>query len=114
MTPSATSSSTAAKALKVGPDDGDDFGPVINERQIANMLAARGGAGAKAAQVLTGGERLTDPAHAKGFYLAPTVIEDAGADADISRTSCSARSRASIASAASTGRSRSPTIRPTD
>ena len=31
---------TAAKALKVGPNDGDDFGPVINERQIATMLAA--------------------------------------------------------------------------
>ena len=31
---------TAAKALKVGPTDDDDFGPVINERQIATMLAA--------------------------------------------------------------------------
>ena len=42
----------AAKALKVGPNDGDDFGPVINERQLATMLAAvdkrqgRGRAGA--------------------------------------------------------------------
>ena len=40
---------------------------------------------AKARGCLTGGERLTDPAHAKGFYLAPTVIENAAPDADISR-----------------------------
>jgi acyl-CoA reductase-like NAD-dependent aldehyde dehydrogenase len=75
----------AAKALKVGPNDGDDFGPVINERQIATMLAAIDKAKTEGARVLTGGERLTDPAHAKGFYLAPTVIENASPKADISR-----------------------------
>ena len=76
---------TAAKALKLGPNDGDDFGPVINERQIATMLAAIDKAKGEGAQVLTGGERLTDPAHAKGFYLAPTVIENAAPGADISQ-----------------------------
>ena len=75
----------AGKALKVGPNDGDDFGPVINERQITAMLAAIDKAKKEGARVLTGGERLTDPAHAKGFYLAPTVIENASPEADISR-----------------------------
>jgi aldehyde dehydrogenase (NAD+) len=75
----------AAKALKVGPNDGEDFGPVINERQIATMLAAIDKSKKEGARVLTGGERLTDPAHAKGFYLAPTVIENASPEADISR-----------------------------
>jgi aldehyde dehydrogenase (NAD+) len=75
----------ATKTLKVGPNDGDDFGPVINERQITTMLAAIDKAKKEGARVLTGGERLTDPAHAKGFYLAPTVIENASPDADISR-----------------------------
>ncbi len=37
------------------------------------------------ATVLTGGERLTDPAHRDGFYLAPTLLE-ASADAEISGT----------------------------
>jgi aldehyde dehydrogenase (NAD+) len=32
-----------------------------------------------------GGERLGDPAHAAGFYLAPTIIENVGADQEISR-----------------------------
>ncbi len=75
----------AAKALKVGPNDGDDFGPVINERQITTMLAAIDKAKKEGARVLTGGERLMDAAHAKGFYLAPTIIENASPDADISR-----------------------------
>jgi alpha-ketoglutaric semialdehyde dehydrogenase len=75
----------AAKALKVGPNDDDDFGPVINERQITTMLAAIDKAKKEGARVLTGGERLIDAGHAKGFYLAPTVIENASPDADISR-----------------------------
>lgn len=75
----------AAKALKVGPTDSDDFGPVINERQLATMLAAIEKAVGEGARVLVGGQRLTDPGHAKGCYLAATVIENASPDADISR-----------------------------
>lgn len=72
------------KTLKLGPSDDDDFGPVINERQLTNILSSIGRAKEKGAAVLTGGERLTDAAHAKGFYLAPTVIEDAGPEAELS------------------------------
>ncbi|HWM32458.1 MAG TPA: aldehyde dehydrogenase family protein [Methyloceanibacter sp.] len=75
----------ATKALKVGPTDEDDFGPVINERQLTAMLAAIERATKEGARVLVGGQRLTDPEHAKGFYLAPTLIENAAPDADISR-----------------------------
>jgi acyl-CoA reductase-like NAD-dependent aldehyde dehydrogenase len=60
-----------ARAQNVGPDDEDDFGPVINERQLANMLAAVERARAAGATVLAGGERIGDA----GFYLAPTVVE---------------------------------------
>lgn len=75
----------AAKALKVGPTDNDDFGPVINERQLSTMLAAIERAAGEGARVLVGGQRLTDPARAQGYYIAPTLIENANADADISR-----------------------------
>jgi len=61
--------------LKVGPGDDDDFGPIINERQLTNMLSAVERAREKGAVVLIGGQRLTDPAHADGFYMAPTLIE---------------------------------------
>jgi aldehyde dehydrogenase (NAD+) len=66
------------KTLKVGPGNEHDFGPVINERQLNNMLKALEEAKAAGTRVLTGGERLTGPEHAGGFYLAPTLLEGAG------------------------------------
>jgi acyl-CoA reductase-like NAD-dependent aldehyde dehydrogenase len=74
------------RKMKVGPSDDDDFGPVINAHQLDTMLAAIERARSNGASVLIGGERLTDPAHAKGCYLAPTVIESAGPTDDISMT----------------------------
>jgi acyl-CoA reductase-like NAD-dependent aldehyde dehydrogenase len=75
----------AAKKLRVGPDDGDDFGPVINEEQLQCMLTAVERARSAGARVLTGGTRLTDAEHAKGFYMAPTLIENVGSEDEISR-----------------------------
>ena len=74
-----------ARALKLGPTDSDDYGPVINQRQLDNILACLEAAKRDGAKILTGGERLTDPAHGSGFYLAPTLLE-ASADAAISST----------------------------
>jgi aldehyde dehydrogenase (NAD+) len=74
------------RALKVGPGDDDDFGPVINETQLHNMLTAVKNARAEGVSVLVGGERLTDNAHRNGFYMAPTLIEHVDPAADISRT----------------------------
>lgn len=74
----------ATRALKVGPSDGDDLGPVINARQLQAMTesveqAVRSGAG-----VLCGGGRMTDPVHTRGFYMAPTILEDVDPEAVIS------------------------------
>jgi acyl-CoA reductase-like NAD-dependent aldehyde dehydrogenase len=71
--------------LRVGTSDADDFGPVINERQLRNMLAAVAQAKEDGAEVLTGGERIADGARAGGFFLAPTVLEGAKPKWDISR-----------------------------
>jgi aldehyde dehydrogenase (NAD+) len=73
------------RRLKVGTSDDDDLGPVINERQLTNMIRAVEEARRRGAVVLSGGTRLTDPAHRKGFYLAPTLIENV-ADDELSRT----------------------------
>lgn len=70
--------------LKIGPADEDDFGPVINENQLKGMLAALDQAREKGAILLTGGNRLTDPEHRDGFYLAPTLIEGVDPHAEIS------------------------------
>lgn len=72
------------RKLKVGNADTDDFGPVINERQLSAMLGAVERARNAGASILIGGVRLTDPAHAKGFYVAPTVVEDVGTEDEIS------------------------------
>jgi aldehyde dehydrogenase (NAD+) len=74
------------KKLKLGPADTDDLGPVINEKQLTNMAAAVKRAVEKGAKVPIGGERLTDEAHAKGFYMAPTFVENVGPDDEISTT----------------------------
>jgi aldehyde dehydrogenase (NAD+) len=63
------------KKLKVGPTDDDDFGPVINEGQLTNMLSALQKARDDGATILIGGERMGDDAHRNGYYMAPTLIE---------------------------------------
>ena len=74
------------KALKVGSTDGDDFGPVINERQLNNILASIEKARGEGAKILTGGHRLTDAEHKDGFFIAPTLIEGVAPDAELSVT----------------------------
>jgi aldehyde dehydrogenase (NAD+) len=72
------------RRLKVGPGNADDFGPVINAEQLDGLLAALERARQEGAVVLTGGHRLDDPDHAAGYYIAPTIIENAAPDAEIS------------------------------
>jgi aldehyde dehydrogenase (NAD+) len=69
-------------SLRVGPTDADDFGPVINRRQLDNMLAAVLAARDRGATVSCGGERLDRP----GCYLGATVIENVSPDDPISNT----------------------------
>jgi aldehyde dehydrogenase (NAD+) len=73
------------KSLKVGSNDDDDLGPVINEKQLNRMLAAIEGARERGAKVLAGGHRLDDSARKSGFFLAPTIIENADPDDEISK-----------------------------
>jgi acyl-CoA reductase-like NAD-dependent aldehyde dehydrogenase len=54
-----------------------ETGPVISEASLDKILRALAGA-----RVLTGGERLDRP----GWWLAPTVVEDVRAEAELSRT----------------------------
>lgn len=74
-----------AESMRVGPSDTDDFGPVINEEQLGNMLSAIARAREAGARVLTGGKRLTGPSYDGGFYLGPTIVEGVAADSPISQ-----------------------------
>lgn len=73
------------RQLKVGATDGDDLGAVINESQLNNMLAAVAQAKQEGATVLVGGDRLRDPNHAPGFYMAPTLLENVSPQAELSQ-----------------------------
>ena len=74
------------KKLRVGPTNDDDFGPVINEEQLAFMLNAIERARQNGAVFLTGGYRLTGQEHRDGFYMAPTLIENVDPQDEISTT----------------------------
>src|SRR3569623_118467 len=74
----------AVAELRVGTADDDAFGPVINERQLNNMIVAVDGAVRRGAVVSTGGGRLTGPQHHAGYYMAPTVNERVRDNDDIS------------------------------
>lgn len=60
------------KALLLEKAQAYEPGPVINERQLENMLGKVREAVDAGATVLTGGERVDRP----GFFVAPTLLED--------------------------------------
>jgi alpha-ketoglutaric semialdehyde dehydrogenase len=74
------------ESQRVGPGDEHDFGPVINERQLEAMLAAVDRAREAGARVLAGGARLTGEGRQGGFYMAPTLVENAPLDSEIACT----------------------------
>ena len=76
----------ATAKLKVGTGDADDYGPVINEQQMKNMLRSVERAKAAGAAVIAGGERLTGGGLDGGFFVAPTILEHVGPNDEISRS----------------------------
>jgi aldehyde dehydrogenase (NAD+) len=76
----------ATERLKVGTADSDDYGPVINEQQMQNMLASVERARSAGATVLTGGRRLGGAPYGGGFFVAPTILEQVGDADEISRS----------------------------
>jgi len=76
----------ATRKLKVGTADTDDYGPVINDEQMRNMLAAVARAKDTGAVVLTGGERLTGSQYGDGYFVSPTIVEHVGPNDEITRS----------------------------
>lgn len=64
------------KKLKVGSGTQDDLGPVINEKQLNNILdAIEKYTGNNEVRLLTGGYRLSDKNRRDGYFIVPTVLE---------------------------------------
>jgi acyl-CoA reductase-like NAD-dependent aldehyde dehydrogenase len=66
--------------MTLGNGAGDALGPVISERQMANILASVRGAAAAGATIACGGERHGD----RGYFIQPTIVENVARDAPIS------------------------------
>jgi acyl-CoA reductase-like NAD-dependent aldehyde dehydrogenase len=66
------------KRLRVGDglDATTDMGPCINEQQLKTVMEYVQIGKDEGAKLLTGGNRLADGAHAKGWFHAPTVFGD--------------------------------------
>jgi acyl-CoA reductase-like NAD-dependent aldehyde dehydrogenase len=75
-----------SRQLRMGNTDNDDLGPVINERQLENMLEAVKIAKGEGARILYGGERATQPDLASGYYMQPTLMDNVEPKAEISCT----------------------------
>ena len=64
------------RALKVGNglEAGIDIGPSIDEKQLGIVMDYVGIGSREGAKVLCGGERLSEGAHARGYFSSPAVM----------------------------------------
>jgi len=75
----------AIEKLKIGNSDLDDFGPVINIKQLNNMLDSINIAKDSGAKILTGGYRMSGKSYENGYFLAPTLIENLKPNDELSK-----------------------------
>lgn len=73
-------------ALRVGPGDEDDLGPVINLRSLERIVAAIERGVERGARVLCGGRRIDTPERREGYYVQPTWIEGLDPGDELSTT----------------------------
>lgn len=76
----------SVQALKVGVGENDDFGAIINEKKLDQILKAVKEAILRGATLLLGGKRLDDNIHKNGYFMAPTILENISPDDEISQT----------------------------
>jgi len=76
-----------AKALKVGDgaEAGVYMGPCADEAQLKTVLSYIEKGKSEGCQLLAGGNRLTEGALAKGYFVAPTIFGDVSPDATIAQ-----------------------------
>ncbi|WP_010485803.1 betaine-aldehyde dehydrogenase [Pseudomonas sp. S9] len=75
------------KRIRLGDpqDENTNFGPLVNENHMHNVLRYIETGKAQGARLLCGGARVTEGEFAKGTYVAPTVFTDCTDDMTIAR-----------------------------
>ncbi|MBF0239118.1 MAG: aldehyde dehydrogenase [SAR324 cluster bacterium] len=74
----------ATAKLRLGIDDNDNLGPVINEKQLKNMLMWIDKARSQGARIVTGGKRVESENLGNGYYMSPTILDNVSSDDEIS------------------------------
>lgn len=71
--------------LKIGPgsDDSSEVTPLINRRQLDRVLGYIGRAQKEGAKIITGGGQLAGGVYDRGYYIAPTIIDNVSPDMEI-------------------------------
>lgn len=77
----------AVRSLRVGNgmEEGTSVGPLIDEAAYIKVEEHVSDARSKGARVLTGGHRMTGPAFDRGFFYAPTLLDQVSDDMRIVR-----------------------------
>ena len=67
-----------AEGLKLGPGttDGVEMGPLVSREHVEHVLGYVTEAQGAGGQILTGGEKATDPALAEGNFVRPTILAE--------------------------------------
>ena len=71
--------------LRVGTADADDYGAVIREERMTEILKDVEEAVSRGADLLWGGYRLSGAKHKNGYFIAPTVLENVSSRDPISK-----------------------------
>lgn len=71
------------QSLRLGVGLDDDLGPVINQRQQANILTMIARAKEQGGKILCGGSASSRSGCKDGYYIEPTLISDLLPDADL-------------------------------
>lgn len=75
-----------AEAITIGdPRENPDMGPLISREDMEKVLSYIASGKEEGARLVTGGERYTDGACGKGFYVRPTIFDNCRADMKIVR-----------------------------
>lgn len=75
---------SGVKNLKIGINENDNFGAIINQKRLEEILETVDHAVKAGATLLAGGKRFTDDERKTGFFLEPTVLENVASTDEIS------------------------------
>jgi alpha-ketoglutaric semialdehyde dehydrogenase len=76
---------TAKQKIGPGSDNSSDITPLISKKQMDRVLGYIKRARQQGAKILTGGQPLKGGIYDKGFYIAPTILENVSPEMEVVR-----------------------------